>query len=76
MKYECEEMEMVEHAYAITVHNSQGSKYLMVSMPWLSMFYKMLRRNTRLGKRVIREYNRLLEEKGKPPERRVPSGSN
>ena len=75
----------------------------MVILPWLPMFYKMLRRNifytavtragvqvaiigskravctaihntecdrrnTRLGERVIREYNRVLEEKAKRPE--------
>ena len=75
----------------------------MVILPWLPMFYKMLRRNilytavtrakaqvaiigskkaiytaihntecdrrnTRLGERVIKEYNRLLEEKKDIPE--------
>ena len=103
VEYGSEELEMVEHAYATTVHKSQGSEYPMVILPWLPMFYKMLRRNilytavtragvqvaiigskravctaihntecdrrnTRLGERVIREYNRLLEEKGKQPE--------
>jgi exodeoxyribonuclease V alpha subunit len=103
VEYGSEELEMVEHAYATTVHKSQGSEYPMVILPWLPMFYKMLRRNifytaitragvqvaiigskravctaihntecdrrnTRLGERVIREYNRLLEERGKQPE--------
>ena len=104
VKYGSEELEMVEHAYATTVHKSQGSEYPMVILPWLPMFYKMLRRNifytaitragvqvaiigskravctaihntecdrrnTRLGERVIKEYNRLLEDKGKQPEK-------
>ncbi len=103
VEYNSDELEMVEHAYATTVHKSQGSEYPMVILPWLPMFYKMLRRNilytavtraktqvaiigskkaiytaihntecdrrnTRLGERVIKEYNRLLEEKGKQPE--------
>ena len=102
VEYGSEELEMVEHAYATTVHKSQGSDYPMVILPWLPMFYKMLRRNifytaitragvqvaiigskravctaihntecdrrnTRLGERVIKEYNRRLEEKGKLP---------
>lgn len=102
VEYGSEELEMVEHTYATTVHKSQGSEYPMVILPWLPMFYKMLRRNifytaitragvqvaiigskravctaihntecdrrnTRLGERVIREYNRWLEEKGKQP---------
>ena len=37
--------EMVEHAYATTVHKSQRGEYPMVILPWLPMFYKMLRRN-------------------------------
>lgn len=98
VRYGSEELEMVEHAYATTVHKSQGSEYPMVILPWLPMFYKMLRRNifytaitragvqvaiigskravctaihntecdrrnTRLGERVIKEYNRLMAEK-------------
>lgn len=103
VEYNSDELEMVEHAYATTVHKSQGSEYPMVILPWLPMFYKMLRRNifytavtrakvqvaiigskkaiyaaihntecdrrnTRLGERVIMEYNRLLEEKENMPE--------
>lgn len=45
VEYTSEEMDMVEHAYATTVHKSQGSEYQMVILPWLPMFYKMLRRN-------------------------------
>jgi exodeoxyribonuclease V alpha subunit len=100
VEYNSDELEMVEHAYATTIHKSQGSEYPMVILPWLPMFYRMLRRNilytavtrakvrvaiigskkaihtaihntecdrrnTRLGERIIKEYNRLLEEKGK-----------
>lgn len=102
VEYNSDELEMVEHAYATTVHKSQGSEYPMVILPWLPMFYKMLRRNifytavtrakaqvaiigskkavcmairntecdrrnTRLGERVIREYNRMLEERKNMP---------
>lgn len=102
VEYNSDELEMVEHAYATTVHKSQGSEYAMVILPWLPMFYKMLRRNifytavtrakaqvaiigskkavcmairntecdrrnTRLGERVIREYNRMLEERKNVP---------
>lgn len=97
VEYTSDELDMVEHAYATTVHKSQGSEYPMVILPWLPMFYKMLRRNilytaitrakvqvviigskqaihtaihntecdnrnTRLGERVVKEYNRLLEK--------------
>ena len=103
VEYNSDELEMVEHAYATTVHKSQGSEYPVVILPWLPMFYKMLRRNilytavtrakaqvaiigskkaiytaihntecdrrnTRLGERIVKEYNRLLEEKGNPSE--------
>ena len=97
VEYTGDELDMIEHAYATTVHKSQGSEYPVVILPWLPMFYKMLRRNilytavtrakvkvaivgskraiysaihntesdnrnTRLGERVVREYNKLLEE--------------
>ena len=96
--YSGDELDLIEHAYATTVHKSQGSEYKVVILPWLPMFYVMLRRNilytaitrakvsvkivgskdaiykaihntecdkrnTRLGERIIREYNRLMEEK-------------
>lgn len=98
VEYSGEDLDMVEHAYATTVHKSQGSEYPVVILPWIPMFYKMLRRdilytaitraaeqviivgdkrsiykavhntesdrrNTMFGRRVIREYNKLLEKK-------------
>lgn len=100
VEYHADQLDMIEHAYATTVHKSQGSEYPVVIIPWLPMFYNMLRRNilytavtrakemviivgskqsiyraihntesdkrnTMLGSRLIREYNRLLEEKQK-----------
>ena len=98
VEYGSDELELIEHAYATTVHKSQGSEYKVVILPWLPMFYMMLRRNilytaitrakvavkivgskraiykavhntecdkrnTRLGERVAREYNRLVAKK-------------
>lgn len=95
VEYNTDELDMIEHAYATTVHKSQGSEYPVVILPWLPMFYKMLRRNilytaitrakvqviivgskqaiykaihniesdnrnTRLGDRIVKEYNRRL----------------
>lgn len=106
VEYTSDEMDMVEHAYATTVHKSQGSEYPVVILPWLPMFYKMLRRNilytavtrakarviivgskkaiytaihntesdnrnTRLGERVVKEYNLLLEEKAASDKKEV-----
>mgnify|MGYP003375719754 CR=1 FL=1 len=45
VEYNSDELDMVEHSYATTVHKSQGSEYRMVILPWLPMFYKMLRRD-------------------------------
>lgn len=45
VEYNAEEMEMIEHSYATTVHKSQGCEYPVVILPWLPMFYKMLKRN-------------------------------
>ena len=45
VNYTSDELDMIEHAYATTVHKSQGSEYPVVILPWLPMFYKMLRRN-------------------------------
>ena len=45
VKYSSNELELIEHAYVTTVHKSQGSEYKVVILPWLPMFYTMLRRN-------------------------------
>lgn len=45
VEYNSDELDMVEHSYATTIHKSQGSEYPVVILPWLPMFYKMLRRN-------------------------------
>lgn len=45
VEYTSDELDMVEHAYAITIHKSQGSEYPVIILPWIPMFYKMLRRN-------------------------------
>ena len=98
VEYSAEDADLIEHAYATTVHKSQGSEYKVVILPWLPMFYLMLRRNilytaitrakekiiivgskkalyqaihntacdkrnTRLGERIVREYNALLTKK-------------
>ncbi|ODR33733.1 AAA family ATPase [Eisenbergiella tayi] len=44
-EYGMEEMEMIDHSYATTIHKSQGSEYPIVIIPWIPMFYKMLKRN-------------------------------
>lgn len=45
VEYDAEQMEMVEHANAITIHKSQGSEYAVVIIPWVKAFYMMLQRN-------------------------------
>lgn len=45
VRYEREQMEMVEHANAITIHKSQGSEYPVVIIPCVKAFYTMLKRN-------------------------------
>ena len=45
IEYESEQMEMVEHANAITIHKSQGSECPVVIIPWVKAFYVMLKRN-------------------------------
>lgn len=43
--YDVEQMDIIEHAYATTVHKSQGSEYPVVIIPWIKAFYIMLKRN-------------------------------
>lgn len=45
VEYSMEEMECIEHSYAITIHKSQGCEYSVVIMPCLPTFYNMLKRN-------------------------------
>lgn len=45
VEYEAEQMEMVEHANAITIHKSQGSECPVIIIPWVKAFYIMLKRN-------------------------------
>ena len=57
--YGVEQLNMIEHAYAVTIHKSQGSEYDTVIIPILNAFYIMLKRNliytavTRAKKKVI-----------------------
>jgi len=43
--YEFHELDQVVHAYAISVHKSQGSEFPVVVMPILTQHYMMLQRN-------------------------------
>ena len=58
-EYGTDELEMLELAYAMTIHKSQGSEYDTVIIPMMSSHYIMLRRNliytaiTRAKKKVI-----------------------
>ena len=45
VQYEAEQVEMIEHANAVTIHKSQGSECQVVIIPWLKAFYPMLKRN-------------------------------
>ena len=45
VEYGPDDLELIEHAYATTVHKSQGSEYDAVILLWLPSFYKMLRRD-------------------------------
>jgi len=57
--YSQDEMDMIELAYAMTIHKSQGSEYNTVIIPMMASHYIMLRRNliytaiTRAKKKVI-----------------------
>ena len=59
VEYGANDLEMVEHSYATTIHKSQGSEYPVVILPWLPAFYMMLRQNilytavTRAKEKVI-----------------------
>lgn len=59
MEYDGSEFLPLTHAYAMSVHKSQGSEYPIVILPMLSCFHRMLRRNilytavTRAKKKVI-----------------------
>jgi exodeoxyribonuclease V alpha subunit len=59
IEYAAEDLDIIELAYAMTIHKSQGSEYNTVIIPLLKSFYVMLRRNliytaiTRAKKRVI-----------------------
>ena len=43
--YESEDLAMLDHAYAMTIHKSQGSEFQTIIVPLLKRFYRMLRRN-------------------------------
>lgn len=45
VEYDTEQIEMIELAYATTVHKAQGSEYPIVILPWVKGFYRMLKRN-------------------------------
>lgn len=59
MTYEEDEYWPLTHAYAMSVHKSQGSEYPVVILPMLPCFRRMLRRNifytavTRAKEKVI-----------------------
>ena len=45
VEYTSEELDVVELAYAMTVHKSQGGEFKVVIMPMLSSYFWMLKRN-------------------------------
>lgn len=45
VKYDFSELDELTHAYAVSVHKSQGSEYRAVVMPVLTQHYMMLQRN-------------------------------
>lgn len=42
VQYEADQMEMIEHANATTIHKAQGSECPVVIIPWVKAFYMML----------------------------------
>lgn len=58
-EYSTDELDMLELAYAMTIHKSQGSEYDTVIIPMMASYFIMLRRNliytaiTRAKKKVI-----------------------
>jgi exodeoxyribonuclease V alpha subunit len=59
VEYGVDELDIIEHSYAMTIHKSQGSEYDTVIIPVLKSFYIMLKRNlmytaiTRAKKKVV-----------------------
>ena len=45
VKYEFSELDELVHAFAMSVHKSQGSEYRAVVIPILTQHYMMLQRN-------------------------------
>ncbi|GAP63091.1 exodeoxyribonuclease V alpha subunit [Ardenticatena maritima] len=45
IEYEFHELDQIVHAYAISVHKSQGSEFPVIVMPVLTQHYMMLQRN-------------------------------
>ncbi len=45
VQYEADQMEMIEHANATTIHKAQGSECPVIIIPWVKAFYMMLKRN-------------------------------
>ena len=43
--YGTDDLSMIELAYAITIHKSQGCEYSSIILPMLTSFYIMLKRN-------------------------------
>ena len=45
VEYQFTQLDQLLHAYAVSVHKSQGSEYPVVVMPLLTQHYMMLQRN-------------------------------